>query len=282
MKTMKIMNSKFIFILIIIFSTILFAKFPAENSYDVNNPQKTNSQNIGFTGEYPFDKRKLAVPPFVQKERFELNLKKPIVNSLQRKAKRKQNLLDGTLDIAVLQKPIYRAMKTVDTLYLHSNFITTIIFPKNITIKTAGASFSTNEFSYSENILLLQPTNDARNGNIVFSLSDGIKNYMMTIFVKQYFPNIKCRLENGNYKCANDYLATIIKYKEPKKLTVDFKLQLLEDYLRMNGYDKLILQNNLDYVMLQKGKETYYIIRDDEFGTIFKNGLSLTIKNSLN
>jgi len=276
------MNNKLLFVSMAIFSISLFAKFPEANTYDVNNPQRTNNQNLGFTGEYPFDKRKLAVPPIVQKERFELNLKKPIVKDLQRKVKRKQSLLDGTLDVAVLQKPIYRAMRTIDTLYLHSNFITTIIFPKNIVIKTAGASFSTNEFSYSQNILLLQPTNNARNGNIVFSLSDGNRNYMMTIFVKQYFGKEKCRVENGNYKCADDYLATIIKYVQPKKLTVDFQLQLLEDYLRLNGLKKLTIPHNLGYVVLQKGKETYYIIRDDEFGIIFKSGLSLTIKNSIN
>jgi len=276
------MNNKLLFVSMVVFSMSLFAKFPEANTYDVNNPQRANSQNLGFTGEYPFDKRKLSVPPVVQKERFELNLKKPIVKDLQRKVKRKQSLLDGTLDIAVLQKPIYRAMRTIDTLYLHSNFITTIIFPKNIVIKTAGASFSTNEFSYSQNILLLQPTNNARNGNIVFSLSNGNRNYMMTIFVKQYFGKEKCRVENGNYKCADDYLATIIKYVQPKKLTVDFQLQLLEDYLRLNGLKKLTIPHNLGYVVLQKGKETYYIIRDDEFGTIFKSGLSLTIKNSIN
>jgi hypothetical protein len=276
------MNSKLFFALMVVFSVSLFARFPEANSYDANNPQRTSSQNIGFTGQYPYDKRKLSTPPSVQKERFELNLNKNIVEDLQKKVKRKQSLLDGTLDIAVIQKPIYRAMKTIDTLYLHSNFITTIMFPKNIVIKTAGASFSTNEFSFSQNILLLQPTNNARNGNIVFSLSDGKRNYMMTIFVKQYFGKEKCKVENGNYKCADDYLATIIKYIQSKKLTVDFQLQLLEDYLKLNKLKKLTIPNNLGYKVLQKGKETYYIIRDDEFGTIFKSGLSLTIKNSIN
>lgn len=266
-------------LLLLLCANFAFAKFPESNSY---NNANQNDGTIGFTGEYPYDKSKLDTPKDVQKKRFMLKPNPKIVKKLRKDLERRKNILDGTLDIAILQKPIIKPLKTIDTLYLHSNFITTIIFPKSLTITKAGASFETREFSHSQNTLLLQPTNNARNGNIVISLSDGKKNYMMTIFVKQYFPEDNCEVKGENYKCSNDYLATIIKYKKERKLTMDFKLQLLQDYLNLHGIKKLSIPKNLDYLVLKKNEKTYYIVRDDEFGNIYKSGLSLTIKNSIN
>lgn len=262
------------FFILILMMSFVYGKFP-------QNESETNRKNIAFDGSYPFDKRKLNVPPSVQKTRFKLNQKKKIVDKIQRDSEKSENILDGTLDIAVLQKPIVKALKTVDTLYLHPSFISTIIFPKSMTISTAGASFTTSLFSYSNNILLLQPSLGARNGNMVLSLTDGKQNYMITIFVKHYFKEVECKIKGSGYKCADDFLATIIKYTKNTEMTLNDKLQLIEDYLKLHKLERLDIFDNREYVVIQKNAETYYIVRDDEFGNIYKNGIALTVRKSI-
>lgn len=244
--------------------------------------QEENGQpNVGFDGTYPFDKSKLSNPPMVNKNRFELSIDSNVVNKTQRDIEKRESMLDGTLNLSVLQKPLTRVLKTIDTLYLHPSYLTTIIMPKQTRINTALASFTTKEFSYNENVLILQPSLDARNGNVILSLSDGKNNYMITLFIKHYFPELNCKEAGSNYKCMNDYLTTTIKYVAQEKLTTIKKFEIIEEYLKISKKEKIEIVENLSFVTLQKNGVTYYIIRDDEFGDISKSGISLTIKNSL-
>jgi len=270
-------------ITIVIFMLVssTYAKFPTENRDNLSQSD-TQSNKTTFERDYPYDKRLNLIPPSVQRQRFIMNLDKEAVKKSRVDTERSKNILDGTLDIAVLQKPIHKALKTIDTLYIHSNYITTIMFPKEFTIKTAGVSFSTTTFTHAGNVLLLQPSKNSSNGNIVFSLYDGKKNYMMNIFIKQYFKEDECKISGGRYKCVGDYLATIIKYTKPEPLTTNFKLNLIEDYLKLNNLKKLKIAKNLAHLDIQKNGETYYIIRDDEFGTICNSNITLRIEKTLN
>lgn len=243
--------------------------------------EETEQTRVNFDGTYPFDKSKLSVPPLVNKNRFELSIDSKMIDKTQRDIEKKENMLDGTLNLSVLQKPLTRVLKTIDTLYLHPSYLTTIIMPKNTRINTALASFTTKEFSYNENVLILQPSLDARNGNVILSLSDGKNNYMITLFIKQYFPELDCKESGSNYKCMNDYLTTTIRYVAQERLTTIKKFEIIEEYLKISKKEKIEIVENLSFVTLEKNGVTYYIIRDDEFGDISKSGISLTIKNSL-
>lgn len=235
-----------------------------------------------FNGQYPFDNTQLSVPPIVQKNRFELNIDKEVVENQMRSIEKTEQILDGTLDLSVLQKPLIKTMKTIDTIYLHPSFITTLVFPPEVTITQALSSFNTAVISHSQNTLILQPSIDARNGNIILSISDGNKNSVIQIFVKQYFRDASCKKSDNQYRCSNDFLATTIKYIREENLSVDKKLSVIDEYFKLNNIRHLRLEKNLDYVQIEINKMTYYIIRDDEFGEIFKDGMSLAVRTSIN
>ncbi|KAB7891309.1 hypothetical protein [Poseidonibacter ostreae] len=232
--------------------------------------------------EFPFDKSKQDIPPYVQEKRFKLDIRSEDVTRIRKKLEKHSEIMEGTLDISILQKPLTKILKTVDTLYLHPSFISTIMLPKQLKIINALPSFETTIFDYNNNILRLQPTRNAKTGNISMSLSDGQKNYTMNIFVKKYFANDKCVNNGQNYVCSDDFLSTIVKYIPPRSLDTNSKLKIVEEYLRVTNKTKISIPRNLDYVMLRKGKETFYIIRDDEFGSIFRNGTAFSVRNAIN
>lgn len=242
------------------------------------------NNNLGFGNgqEYPFDNKKVNIPAEVQQKRYKLSIDKDKVNNIQRNIYRQKEIMNETLDISILQKPLKKPLKTVDTIFLHPSFITTIIMPTNLTLSDCTPSFDTTVFRYEKNIFYIQPTREASVGNITIALTDGVKNYTITLFVKKYFKELDCVNEGENYKCADDYLSTIIQYAYPKRLDTITKLQIVEKYLRLHNKEKLTISKNLDFVTLKDMGETFYIIRDDEFGKIFKDGIRLTIKDSIN
>lgn len=237
-------------------------------------PQQNNEEQLGFDGITPFDKSQLSIPKTVRQNRFELSIESNTTSIILEEIQRKQDLLDGLYHVDILQKPLFKTLKTVDIIYLHPNFLTTIMFPQKYSISKPMASFKTNFFEFSNNTIRIQPAQNSPLGNIVLSLTDGKQNYSINIFVKKFIQDVNCI----NKKCKQDFLATVIKYQEPKKLN---HFQVIEEYLVLNSFKKVTIEKNLDYVSFSKNGETFYIIRDDEFGNIFKDGLSLKIKTSL-
>lgn len=272
-------TNRVIAVLLIMFvaSASLYAK-------RVSDGEETDESKYGFTEkqEFPFDKTKQSIPPYVQEKRFKLGLSNNKVREIRKNLEKHSEIMEGTLDISILQKPLIKTLKTVDTLYLHPTFISTVLLPKQLTIADCLPSFETTTFSYSQNVLRIQPSKNAKTGNLSLSVTDGKKNYVMNIFVKKYFKEDKCINNGTNYVCADDVLSTIIKYVPSRKLNIDSKLQIMEEYLKLTKKTKISIKNNLDYVTLEKGNETFYIVRDDEFGDIFRNGIAFTIKNAIN
>jgi len=256
----------------------------SNTNYKNQEKDSQDKTKYGFTEtqEYPFDKSKENIPPYVQEKRFKLDLDLDETIELNKKIDRQKDILEGTLDISVLQKPLIKVLKTIDTLYLHPSYISTIVLPSQLKVVTCLPSFDTANFDYSDNLIRLQPSKNAQNGNISISLTDGKRNYTMNIFVKRYFKDDKCIDNGNNYLCSQDYLSTMIKYVPPRKLTTNTKLQIVEEYLALTKKTKIEIKRNLDYLTLQKGNEVFYIIRDDEFGDIYRNGVSLSIRNSIN
>lgn len=229
----------------------------------------------GYSDYVPYDKKKLSTPKKVLEVRTILDIDETQANEIEKKTDRAESILDGTISINILQEPLLKPLKTIDTIYLHPSFLTTLIFPKHYKISDATTSFKFNVFEFDNNVIRVQP-NPRVSGNIAISLSDNKANYSLTIFVKKYIANIDCKeTETG---CKNDYLAVVIRYKENN--TID-PFKIIEDYLLLNQKHKLVISQNLEHVSFSKGGETYYIIRDDEFGTIYKDGLSLVVQKKL-
>ena len=245
----------------------------ALSSYARNkkNPNK-------FYGEIPFDKSKLDQPRIVRKRRFELNIKPDETYEILEKMRKQKQMLDGVYGINIKQSPLIKPLKTITTIYLHPNFISTIIFPKKYKINSKPqVSFPLKVFEYDSNTIRIRPSTDATEGNIVLSLTDGIQNYSITIFYKKYIPNLKCTQYSIN-DCRNTELATVIKFIDGESYN---PFDIIEEYKKLHHLKRLKISKNLGYVVLSKGKDTYYIIRDDEFGTIYKDGILLRVKKKL-
>jgi len=248
-------------------------------SISLNAEMNRKPSPYEFNGDIPFDKSKLNQPKVVQKNRFEMNLNPNEVYQIRKKIEKKKNILDGVYKVNIMQNPIFKPLKTITTVYLHPNFISTLIFPKKYKINSKPqVSFPVKVFEYDSNTIRIRPSEDTTQGNIVLSLTDGIKNYSLTIFYKRYIPNINCT-KDANNKCRNTALATVIKFVAGTPYYNPFKI--IEEYMLLHNIKKLNIDKNLGYVTLSKGDETYYIIRDDEFGTIYKDGMLLKVQTKL-
>ena len=265
-------------------TTLVFLILISSISFANTKNNQNDKKEYGFAEnqEYPFDKSKLNIAPTVQEKRFKLDIDLDESIEINKKIDRQKDILEGTLDVSVLQKPLIKVLKTIDTLYLHPSYISTIVLPKQLKVVTCLPSFETANFHFSENMIRLQPSKNAQSGNISISLTDGVKNYTMNVFVKRYFKDDKCIDNGNNYICSQDYLSTLIRYVPSRTLTTDAKLQIVEEYLSLSKKTKIDIKKNLDYLTIQKGNEVFYIIRDDEFGDVYRNGISLSIKNALN
>lgn len=276
-----------LFMALILFNTFIYANQNYSNNRKYNNRDDNQADELAKYGfsqeqEYPFDKEQTGTHPYAQERRFKLDLDADTIRKTNKSLNEHNNLMEGTLDISIIQKPLTKVLKTVDTLYLHPSFITTIILPKNLKVKNCLPSFSTTHFIFEENTIRIQPSKTAKDGNISIGLTDGKKNYTMDLFIKKYFKDDNCINNGNNYICSQDYLSTIIKYVPAKTLSKEAKMQIVEDYLILTKKTKIDIKKNLDYLTLKKGNEIFYIIRDDEFGDIFRNGISLSVRNSLN
>ncbi len=263
---------------ILIAITVLFLPLLVQGDYLDGGQGYQNANGYKFSGDFPYDKRKISQPKEVQKARFELNIEQKKANKIRQKIVKTKEILDGLAGVNLLQNPIFKPLKTVSTIYLHPNFITTIIFPKKFHIANKPKiSFPYKTFEYDNNTIRIRPTTDTSMGNIVLSLSDGKKNYSLNIFYKRYLPDLKCEKTQGK-NCKNNYLATVIKYVVNKNFS---PFEIIEEYEKLHNVSKIDIKNNLDYLIYSKKGQTYYIIRDDEFGTIYKDGLSLKVKTTL-
>ena len=254
---------------------LLFLQLSAQEQY---NNTKEYQDGYDFTGKYPYDKTKISEPSRVQQARFELNIDQKKANIIRAKIIKTKEVLDGLAGVNLLQNPIFKPLRTVSTVQLHPNFITTIIFPKKFHIsKKPQISFPYKVFEYDSNIIRIRPTTDSSMGNIVLSLSDGKNNYSLNIFYKRYLPDMKCK-KIKNKDCKNTALATVIKYTTTSSFN---PFKIIEEYEKLNNISSLVIKNNLDYLIFSKKGQTYYIIRDDEFGRIYKDGLSLKVTTTL-
>jgi len=257
---------------------LIFVIFNSTISAGNYNRDQYNNEEEVFTGEMPFDKRKISQPKIVQKTRFELNMNTEEVNAIQRKMQKKIEMLDGVAGMNILQNPVFKPLKTVTTIYLHPNFITTLIFPKQFKIANKPrVSFPTKVFEYDTNTVRIRPTTSMRVGNMTLALSDGKKNYSITIFYKRYIPDLECN-KKGYSDCKNNFLATVIRFTKARKID---PFDIIEEYQKLHNISKIKIDKNHGYLIFSKDGQTYYIIRDDEFGTIYKDGLSLKIETTL-
>lgn len=219
----------------------------------------------------------------VVRDRLELDTGKNAnaYKELQYKSMERDRVLNEIFDPYILMTPVVRVIRPIDTIGISPAYITQIVFPDKYVITDIMASFPTVVFEATRNNLRLRP--DMHNfyaGNIVLSLTDGKKNYTMTIFAERYYSS-ECRedpelnsyicrrkkavgLKNDSkYAYTYNNLSTVYKYTKPKPLD---GMEVIALFERMNGRT-LHIRNNLDSVSMVYNGITYIITRDDRFGS---------------
>jgi len=235
---------------------------------------------------YPYvpNMERKHVDPVILQDRFELNLDPSDVKSVYTKKRRYQDLMDGVYDLHILQEPIIKPIQNSDFLFVHPKFITTILFPKELKITFARSSFDPNVFEFSENMIMVQPHKNFNEGNLIVTLSDKKRNYMVNIVLQKFdFNMVSYDTYFNRYVSPQKiFLSLYYRYVYPPKFS---KVKLLQVYFKLSGidsYDELLArfsQNGSSDSFVVQGIP-FYITRDDKFGEVEYKDLSFRITNS--
>lgn len=207
----------------------------------------------------------------------------PLYKEAQVRRYERRRILNEVFDPAILMTPVKRVIRPIDTIGISPTYITQIVFPDNMTISDAVSSFNCATFGFNKNLLRVRPTSrDFYSGNIVLTLTDGTKNYAMTIFVDRYYQK-DCKIDNGEYICKKarpvsesdegykysyNNLSTFYVYGNPKRID-DMEAFLIYERLTQKTLD---IKNDGDMVTFKYDGIFYDIIRDDRKGKISYRG----------
>lgn len=205
---------------------------------------------------------------------------------IQYKQMERDRVLNEIFDPLILMTPVERTIRPIDVIGISPAYITQIVFPAEFIVTDHVASFATSLFEAEKNIVRIRPDiNTFFAGNMVLTLSDGRKNYTMSIFAERYYSNeckedaseksYICRkkrevgLQNtSKYTYAYNNLSTLYRYTNP--VPID-DMAVIALYERMNGR-LLHIRENGEAVSLSYEGINYTITRDDRFGS-FEGGI---------
>lgn len=220
---------------------------------------------------------------FIKRYRFEIDADKfyYLYDYIRKKMDNRKRILQGDYDISVLMKPSKRLFKSIDHIFLTTNYITQIIMPKETKITDAVASFPTTLFDFSENELRLRPKKGFVSGNIILHLTDGAKNYTVNLLAENYLQkrceyikgvlyceNIKRKELPPKYTYANESVSLIYKYQKTHPLS---DIEAIHLYKTLYKKD-LNIRKDGDFVAFDYKGVTYFIYRNDKFGNVFYKG----------
>lgn len=271
----------------IIFLLILVLSVSAE-ARKVKN--KENTHQIGI--DIPLDPS--GKPRQVKRDRIE----KSTVNnaqdykSTQVKRTERKLILAEIFDPDILMQPIQRAIRAIDSIGVTPEYITTILFPDNMEIMDSKTSFNAPLFEFNRNLLRFRPDPESFHaGNMVISLSDGNKNYEMSIHVSRYYQT-DCTVKENQYVCwkmrrdwtksksskaypyAYNNLSLYYVYKNIKPLD---PMDIISIYEKLKGHP-LSLKEDGSFDIVTYSGISYRIIRDDTFGEIYYRAHKYRVK----
>jgi len=194
---------------------------------------------------------------------------------------RYKKIENETLSLSILNKPLTKRIKDINTIYIHPHYINNIYFPKYFEMKkTPLFSFKTHSQRtiITPNTISFKVPPNFVNGNIVvygFDTKEE-KNYFFTINVEKisytkllYDEYLKRYLVDGNYFSNmnkfyfhEDYDAYTILNNYLKINNITHEIDLSKIFKKNGSYDLIITPKN----------EILYIIRDkDNYDIEFRN-----------
>ncbi len=259
-------------------------KVPGPNDNGGVNDLRPDTQVSADPGSvsalYPLDRRpgfQSKTPELLQDE-FEMNIDRETVNRVLKQQRRYERIVSGIHDVAFLQKPITKPFSAVDTIYVTTEYITTIVFPKGLKVTYAdtGESFDINKFD--QNALWFQPKRNFQGTNMVVGLTDGNQNYVVNIMIEKYLPGniVKDNIEERYLSCG-EYISTMIRYINPPKIA---SIEILKKYFSLFGENSIKkFKKNGAFDVITIGGMPFYIIRDDRRGDIVYENVSFRISD---
>ena len=235
-----------------------------------------------------------GVPPQLQRDRIEMNTVKnaDIYKESQIKRMQRNMVLSEIFDPDVLMQPVTRVIRAIDSIGVTPEYITTILFPHEMEIKDAKTSFDAPLLEFNKNLLRFRPNQaNFHAGNMVITLSDGQKNYEMSIQVSRYYQK-DCTVKSEQYICwkmkkdwtksksskaypyAYNNLSVYYTYKNAKILD---PMDIISIYEKLKGHP-LNLKKDGDFDVLTYDNISYRIIRDDTFGEIYYRAHKYRVK----
>jgi len=223
--------------------------------------------------------------------RFKLNLDPVDAQNNIHKSDRYKKIINETLNLSFLQEPVVKTIKPFDTIYVHPEFITTIVLPKSFKITYAKPSFKASTFHHDENIILLQTEKNHIIGNIVIASSNqDTSNYIQQINIKKIEvsdiqnSNVMLDAQYSKYLVKNNYLSTMYKYRIAEPLE---PIAVIEEYKQLNSLTNKqlwsVFKENGDFdVVLIGGDTPYYVIRDSNNYDIEYAGIKFRMASSYN
>jgi len=254
------------------------------------NPQTVNTPQVGI--DISIDPS--GVPVQLQRDRIEMNTVKNADLYKESQIKRMQRglVLSEIFDPDILMQPITRVIRAIDSIGVTPEYITTILFPHEMEIKDAKTSFDAPLLEFNKNLLRFRPNQkNFHAGNMVITLSDGQKNYEMSIQVSRYYQK-DCTVKNEQYICwkmkkdwtksksskaypyAYNNLSVYYTYKNANILD---PMDIISIYEKLKGHP-LNLQKDGDFDVVTYDGISYRIIRDDTFGEIYYRAHKYRVK----
>lgn len=254
------------------------------------NPQTVNTPQVGI--DISIDPS--GVPVQLQRDRIEMNTVKnaDIYKESQIKRMQRNMVLSEIFDPDVLMQPVTRVIRAIDSIGVTPEYITTILFPHEMEIKDAKTSFDAPLLEFNKNLLRFRPNQkNFHAGNMVITLSDGQKNYEMSIQVSRYYQK-DCTVKSEQYICwkmkkdwtksksskaypyAYNNLSVYYTYKNAKILD---PMDIISIYEKLKGHP-LNLKKDGDFDVLTYDGISYRIIRDDTFGEIYYRAHKYRVK----
>jgi len=255
------------------------------NGYDSNGQNEENQFVVGKDIPYTMSPER----NFIKRYRFEIDADKfyYLYDIIRKKMNDRKRILQGDYDISVLMRPSKRLFKSIDHIFLTTNYISQIVMPKEMKITDAVASFPTTLFDFSENELRLRPKKDFASGNIILHVSDGVKNYTVNLLAENYLQkkceyikgvlyceNVRTKTTPPKYKYANESVSLIYQYSKIKPLS---DIEAIHLYKTLYGKD-LNIKRNGDFVAFDYKGISYFIYRNDKFGNVFYKGKRYIVK----
>ncbi|WP_172199006.1 hypothetical protein [Campylobacter sp. RM16188] len=280
------MKKSIVLALILFSAQNIFAVDTDSAFFQQQQPQQYDAEGkpipilgLSYPHETKQDRLKFSNPQIL-KDRFELNMNENFSKNVLGKKDRYSKIVTETIDLNFLIEASVRQLKNTDVLYIHPHFLTSINFPEGTEILYVKSSVNMDTFNFAQNLLMIQPSKDFVNGNILVTFRDTQRTYYTNIIIQKYNQVVYKDEYFNRYVIDDNYLSLNYRYVRDIKFS---PLEVLKRYFTLNG-DNMIkaFKKDGDYDVILINGVSFYITRDSAFGQVDYQNLRFNVSQNYN